>query len=381
MLWNPPEAAACPTEALDDYRDVLLEHGIGLGPWKRGVAQSLCFKLTEGAQEGPPYSGNLIVSTDARVANLVAAGFFEVKGGEILALPPGRALLEPVRDAIYIEQFADFYSNKEQPWARLARDLVSEIQKRASARWLGLGARSALCHQGQVVARGGSWSLSGSESSCVCAGRRVQVRIQLPARRNVPGPSMVNVDLCVECGAGPVELRLGLAMARPKATYGRRRHEHSWRRFRLPVPDLDPGRRHFGFVTGRVCLGEVAVTTRSRKTKEPCLETTGVRIDARHVPNYTVPGAGQARPEAGLSVGPEHVHVWAVLQGPEGRDEIRCVTCDAVLARLQMQQAASERRVAANPTLLPVMGDGDETPDFLAERDSSARHREIGADA
>jgi len=373
MRWNPPEEP-CPVEALDTYRELLLEHGLALGPWKRGVAKTLCLKLTEGSPAGPPYSGNLIVSTDQRVANLVGSGFFSSNDGEILALPPDEGLLATVRDALYIEQFGDFYSNKDEPWAKLARGLVPEIQEKAQSRWLHLGSRSTLCHQGQVVARAGSWSLSGREFSCVCGGASIPLRVQLPARRNVPGPSWVHVGYCPECEAGQVDLRLGLAQARPKPTYGRRSHGHSWRHFRLPVADLSPEHRHFGFVKGHVCLGPVTVTTRSRRTKEPCLETKNVHIEAHRVPNYSVPGAGRTRPEIGLVTKPDHVHVWAIMKGDSERDEIRCVTCDGVLARMQVEVTAARKRVAANPAdpdFLPLLGEGDETPDFLAERDRS----------
>jgi hypothetical protein len=372
--FNPPEAT-CSVETLERYRELLLESGIAVGPLKRGAAAILCRKLTEGGHGGPPYSGNLIVSTDERVANLVTAGFFSSKDGEILALPPDERLLAPVRDAIYIEQFGDFYSNKQEPWASLARRLVSELQEKADARWLHLGARSTLCHQGQVVARAGSWSLSGRESSCVCGGVVVPLRVQLPSRQNVPGPSWVHVDYCPECEAGPVELRLGLAQARPRPTYGRRSHQHAWSRFRLPVADLSPEHRHFGFVVGYVCLATATVTTRSRRTKEPCLEVKNAHIEAQRVPHYSVPGAGRSKPETGLVTGRGHVHVWAILKGEFGHDEIRCVTCDGVLARMQVEvTAVKSRRVAANPadpSVLPLIGEGDETPDFLAERDRS----------
>ena len=372
LSWNPPEPT-CPVGVLEHYQDLLLEHGLALGPWNRGVAKKLCLKLTEGAQEGPPYSGNLIVSTDPRVSNLVGAGFFGVRSGEILALPPEADLLAPVRDALYVEQFGDFFTTKDDPWSRLARELVPALQEKAERRWLHLGARSSLCHQGQVVASAGVFWLSGREAThAACGGPSTRIRVQVPSRKGVPGPSWVNMDFCLEHECGHVDLRLGLAQALPKPSFGRRRHEHAWRRFRLPVADLSPERRHFGFVSGRVCLGSVSVTTRSRRTKEPCLETSGVRLEALHVPNYGVPGAGHAKPETGLVTGPGHVHAWAILEGESGRSEIRCVTCDAVMARAEIQPVAQERRKAANPSILPLLGEGDETPEFLAVRDGRA---------
>ncbi len=287
-----------------------------------------------------------------------------------------------VRDALYVEQFGDFYANKQDPFSKLARELVKDIQEKAEGRWLHLGARSVLCHQGQVVATAGSWSLSGRERQCVCDGPKTSIRIQLPTRQNVPGPSWTHVMFCLECEAGNVELRLGLAQARPRPTYGRRSHQHEWRRFRLPVADLSPEHRHFGFAVGHVCLGNVTVTTRSSRTKEPCLETKNVRIEAHRIPNYSVPGAGRAKPETGLVTGKSHVHVWAIMSGDGGRDEIRCVTCDGVLARMQELVVRAVKRVAANPMdpgVLPKLGEGDETPDFLVERERETSRAGAGS--
>ena len=126
----------------------------------------------------------------------------------------------------------------------------------------------------------------------------------------------------------------------------------------------------------------MTVTTRSSRTKEPCLETKNVRIEAHRIPNYSVPGAGRAKPETGLVTGKSHVHVWAIMSGDGGRDEIRCVTCDGVLARMQELVVRAVKRVAANPMdpgVLPKLGEGDETPDFLVERarDIASRSRFI----
>lgn len=376
---NPP--SECDLVDVEAYQEVLTDAGVALGPMRKGVSDQLCSRLTEGSGDsGPPFTSNLVVAKEPVVANLASAGLVQSRLGWLLLLPPETEYLDRVRDALYLETFRDFFTMRDDPWAEAARGLLTSLEKKTKGRKLALGPRSTLCHQGQVVARAGFWSMAGrpvqDPASLLhekCDGEFASVRVEVPEARGarVPRPAFVQGEFCTTCLLGSVELKLGLAQIRPRQIHESWtvRHAHSWFDFRLPIADLSP-EHHFGFVRGRVCLGLRKIRSASGDTEERCLEVQISKVEAKRAATYGIPGALGVTPEPGLKVDRSHVHTWTVWHDPAKQNSrIFCATCDAVIARAQPQAAEASRRVAANPAwidLLPKLGEGDVSPDLIA---------------
>lgn len=387
----------CEVDTVHTYQKELVEGaGLAFGPFVPRVAAVLCSKLTEGAgATEPPYSGNLIVATNASLGNLVQAGFAQSAKGSVLLLPRDKEVLEAARDALYIEAWRLQVTSTVDPWVTLAEKLVGELEYRSGVNWLALGARSPLCHQGHVIAYAQGLDEEGerdpetpdlwdfrtgrrvdAERHESCKGGLVMIRVQLPEKKwaKAPYPAWVSAGVCRSCGIAVVSLRLGLARVRsqPLPHGWSTRHKHTWTPFRLPAADLSPT-GHFGFVKGRVCLEKVRVRSRSETSSDICGEVSNVSILPVKTPSFGRPGLN---PELRLPIGRSHVHTWAKYEIEDRTGfEIRCVTCDAVVARTATQAASEGRRVAANPSLadferqLPWLGEGDMTGDLLLARD------------